>query len=115
VDDPPCQKGANVTARRYRNYRRALDLIAAVDPLWLSSAGRALLDDRAEELLLSRAEDRKSISRLQSEAARFIRHLVGEGLLPQAVADELTELILAAGPSIEGSTGPRLAKAPRAA
>jgi hypothetical protein len=88
-----------VTARRHRNYRRALDLIAAVDPLWLSSRGRACLEDRAEEMLLTRAEDAASVGRLRSQAAGSVREMVGGGMLPQAVADELIELILAAGPS----------------
>jgi hypothetical protein len=104
-----------VTARRHRNYRRALDLIASVDPLWLSSLGRARLVDRAEEMLLSRAEDAASISRLRSEASSSIRQMAGEGLLPQAVADELTDLILAAGPTTVKPPGAQVANAPRAA
>lgn len=104
-----------MTARRHSNYRRALDLIAAVDPLWLSTDGRAQLEDRAEEMLLSRARDAASISRLRSEAARSIREMVGAGLLPQAVADELTGLILAAGPNSPKPARPQLPKTPRAA
>ena len=104
-----------MTARRHSNYRRALDLIAAVDSLWLSTDGRAQLEDRAEEMLLSRARDAASISRLRSEAARSIREMVGAGLLPQAVADELTGLILAAGPNSPKPARPQLPKTPRAA
>lgn len=104
-----------MTARRHRHYRRALDLIAAVDPLWLSSPGRARLEDRAEEMLLSRLEDAASISRLRSQAAGAIREMVGGGMLAQAVADELTELILAAGPSFPESAEAKLERPPRAA
>jgi hypothetical protein len=92
-------RGGHVTARRHRNYRRALDLIAAIDPLWLSSPDRARLEDRVEEMLLTTAEDPASIGRLRSDAAGSVREMVGAGMLPQAVADELTELMLAAGPT----------------
>ena len=62
-----------MTARRHRHYRRALDLIAAVDPLWLSSPGRARLEDRAEEMLLSRLEDAASIQTyLNSRLSLFV-------------------------------------------
>jgi hypothetical protein len=96
-----------MTARRHRNYRRALDLISAIDPLWLSSPDRARLEDHAEEMLLTRVEDAASISRLRSSAARSVREMVGAGMLPQGVADELIELILAAGPSCPKSTDAR--------
>jgi hypothetical protein len=104
-----------VTARRHSNYRRALDLIAAVDPLWLSTDGRAQLEDRAEEMLLSRIQNAASISRLRSEVARSIREMVSAGLLPQPVADELTGLILAAGPNSAKPARSQLTKTPRAA
>jgi hypothetical protein len=92
-----------VTARRHHHYRRALDLVASIDPLWLSSDGRARLKDRAEEMLLTTTEDGASINRLRSETACDIREMVGAGMLPPAVADDLTGLLLAAGPSAPGS------------
>lgn len=98
-----------MTARRHCNYRGALNLIAAFDPLWLPSPDRARLEDRAEEMLLTRTEDAALISRLRSEAAASDREMIGRGMLPQAVADELMELILAAGPS-----SPKSADAPLA-
>jgi hypothetical protein len=41
--------------------------------------------------------------------------MVGGGMLAQAVADELTELILAAGPSFPESAEAKLERPPRAA
>ena len=104
-----------MTAHRHSNYRRALDLIGAVDPLRLSTDGRAQLEDRAEEMLLSRIQNAASISRLRSEVARSIREMVSAGLLPQPVADELTGLILAAGPNSAKPARSQLTKTPRAA
>lgn len=58
--------------------------------------------------------------RLRSETAASIREMVGAGV-PQAVADELSELLLAAGPSLpavrrraaggQATSGPRTAGA----
>jgi hypothetical protein len=104
-----------VTARRHRHYRRALDLIAGIDPLWLSSDGRARLTDRAEEMLLTTTEGGATITRLRSETAGDIREMVGAGMLPAAVAHELTGLLLAAGPSVPGSAGSRSGRARGAA
>jgi hypothetical protein len=104
-----------VTARRHRHYRRALDLIATVDPLWLSSDGRARLEDRAEEMLLTTTEEGPSVTRLRSETAGDVRAMVAAGLLPPGVAEELTGLLLAAGPSAPGSADARSTGARRAA
>jgi hypothetical protein len=49
-------------------------------------------------MLLSREENQASVRRLRAGTADSIRELVGAGMLPQAVADELEELMLAAGP-----------------
>lgn len=87
-----------MTTRRHRNYRRALNLIGEVDPLWLSAPARACLEDRVEAMLLSREENQASVRQLRAETAHSIRELAGAGMLPQAVADELEELMLAAGP-----------------
>src|SRR5215208_3789103 len=47
---------SGITARRYQNFRRALELLEAVDPRRSFSADRDLLADLAEEMLLTRAD-----------------------------------------------------------
>jgi len=87
-----------MTSRRYLNYRRALDLLDAVDPLRFS-ADRDLLADLAEELLLTRAD--QPVGKQATQAGGCLVRLVETGALEKSAAEELWLVTWAAGPAEE--------------
>jgi hypothetical protein len=88
-----------MTADRYRSYRRALDVVAAIDPDWLQGPAREILEDLAEHMLLSADTSRAEVRELRENATRSVRELAGAGMLPPTVTEELITLLLAAGPA----------------
>ena len=88
-----------MTAGRYRSYRRALEVLAAIDPDWLQESAREILEDLAEHMLLSADSSRAEVGELRQNASRSVRELAGAGMLPPTVTDELIALLLAAGPA----------------
>jgi hypothetical protein len=88
-----------MTADRYRSYRRALDVVAAIDPDWLQGPAREILEDLAEHMLLSAGTSRAEVRELRENATRSVRELAGAGVLPPTVIEELIALLLAAGPA----------------
>jgi hypothetical protein len=95
-----------VTARRYRHYRRALDLVGGLERSQLAPAGQQLLEELAEDMLLSREADPHGVVRLRREAELAVRELSLVGVLPEPTADELTQLLLDAGPPLLAEVGP---------
>ena len=89
-----------MNARRHGNYRRALDIVAAVDSDWLSPPARQILEDLAEHMLLCRDADPADVVELREDASVTVMELAGAGLFPPPVADELIRLLLAAGPPL---------------
>jgi hypothetical protein len=89
-----------MTARRHRHYRRALDLLAALEDGWLPPPGREILEDLAEHMLLSREEDSEAIRRLRREAEVAVGELALVGVLPRSTAVEFTQLLMGAGPPL---------------
>jgi hypothetical protein len=61
-----------MTAGRYRSYRRALDVVAAIDPNWLQEPAREILEDLAEHMLLSPDTSRAEVRELQENASRSV-------------------------------------------
>ena len=101
-----------MTARRHRHYRRALDLLAALEGDWLPGPGREILEDFAEQMLLSRETDPQAVQRLRNEAEVAVGELALLGLLPRKIAVELTQLLMGAGPPLfieAGMASPRRA------
>jgi hypothetical protein len=92
-------KEGSMTADRYRSYRRALDVVAAIDPDWLQEPARDILEDLAEHMLLSADTSRAEVRELRENASRSVRELAGAGMLPPTVTEELIALLLAAGPA----------------
>jgi hypothetical protein len=88
-----------MTAARYRSYRRALDVVAAIDPNWLQDPAREILEDLAEHMLLSPDTSRAEVRELQENVSCSVRELAGAGMLPPTVTEELIALLLAAGPT----------------
>jgi hypothetical protein len=88
-----------MTARRYQNFRRALELLNAVDPRRSFSADRDLLADLAEEMLLTRGDQR--VGRRARRVTDCLVRLVKTGALEKPVAEELWRAIWAAGPGGE--------------
>lgn len=88
-----------MTTRRYLNYRRALDLIQALDTHLVCSEDRLFLADVAEELLLCRAE--QPVGAQADRLGDCLGRLVDTGALPNALAEELWRTIEAAGPEDE--------------
>jgi hypothetical protein len=88
-----------MTADRYRSYRRALDVLAAIDPDWLQEPAREILEDLAEHMLLSADTSRAEVRKLRENATGSVRDLAGAGMLPPTVIEELVALLLAAGPA----------------
>ena len=101
------------TARRHRHYCRALDLVAALDDERLPGPGREVLEDFAEQMLLSRETDPQAVQRLRNEAEVAVGELAVLGLLPRKIAVELTQLLKGAGPPLLMEAG--MATPPRAA
>jgi hypothetical protein len=89
-----------MTARRHRHYRRALDLLAALEDCWLPGAGREILEDLAEQMLLSRHSDPVAIRELRREVEVSVGELAVVGVLPHGIAGELTQLLMGAGPPL---------------
>jgi hypothetical protein len=89
-----------MTSRRYDSYRRALDLVGAVGPQWLTDPARVELEDLVEQMLLSRDERREQVRKMREDASVAIRELAGAGMLPPTLAEELVGLVLAAGPPL---------------
>jgi hypothetical protein len=89
-----------MTARRHRHYRRALDLLAATEEGWLPGPGREILEDVAEQMLLSRESDPLEIRQLRHEVEVAVGELAVVGVLPRRVAVELTQLLMGAGPPL---------------
>lgn len=102
-----------VTARRHRHYRRALDLLAGPESAWLPPEGRKLLVELAEDMLLSRESDPQAVLHLRRDAELAVGELSVVGVLPKPTAEELTQLLTGAGPSLLAEA-PRL-RPPRAA
>jgi hypothetical protein len=94
-----------VTARRHRHYRRALDLLRGLEDGWLPPAGRKLLEELAEDMLLSRESDPHAVLRLRREAELAVGELSVVGVLPKTTAEELTQLLMGAGPPLLGDDG----------
>jgi hypothetical protein len=88
-----------MTADRYRSYRRALDVVAAIDPDWLQEPAREILEELAEHMLLTADTSRAEVRELRENATRSVRELAGAGMLPPTVTEELIALLLAAGPA----------------
>jgi hypothetical protein len=88
-----------MTAARYRSYRLALDVVAAIDPDWLQEPAREILEDLAEHMLLSSDMSRTEVRELRENASRSVRALAGAGMVPPTVTEELIALLLAAGPA----------------
>ena len=88
-----------MTAARYRSYRLALDVVAAIDPDWLQEPAREILEDLAERMLLSSDTSRTEVRELRENATRSVRELAGAGMLPPTATEELIALLLAAGPA----------------
>jgi hypothetical protein len=88
-----------MTADRYRSYRRALEVLAAIDPDWLQEPAREILEDLAEHMLLSADTSRAEVRELRENASRSVRELAGAGMLPPTATEELITLLLAAGPA----------------
>jgi hypothetical protein len=88
-----------VTARRYRSYRRALDILAAMDPAWLQEPAREILEDLAEHMLLSADPSPAELRELRENASRSVRELAGAGMLPPTATEELVALLVTAGPA----------------
>jgi hypothetical protein len=88
-----------MTAGRYRSYRRALDVVAAIDPDWLQEPAREILEDLAEHMLFRAETSRAEVRELRQNASRSVREVAGAGMLPPTVTDELIALLLAAGPA----------------
>lgn len=89
-----------MTTRRHRHYRRALDLIDGLERGWLPRAGRGLLEELAEDMLLSRDSDPHAVLGLRREAELAVGELSMVGVLPKPTADELTQLLKDAGPPL---------------
>jgi hypothetical protein len=89
-----------MTARRHRHYRRALDLLAALEDGWLPGTGRETLEDLAEQMLLSRQSDPVAIRELRREVEVSVGELAVVGVLPGRIAVELTQLLMGAGPPL---------------
>jgi hypothetical protein len=53
-----------MTADRHRSYRRALDVVAAIDPDWLQEPAREILEELAEHMLLSADTSRVGVPQL---------------------------------------------------
>ena len=96
-----------MTSERYRNYRRALELIEAVDPRRSFSADRDLLADLAEEMLLIRADE--PIGKQARRVTECLARLVESGALERPIAEELWRAIRAAGPDEEEADEPAFA------
>jgi hypothetical protein len=94
-----------MTARRHRHYRRALDLLAAMQDGWLPEPGREILEDLAEQMLLSRESDPLAIRELRTGVEVAVDELSVVGVLPRRVAMELTQLLMGAGPPLVMETG----------
>jgi hypothetical protein len=91
-----------MTTRRYLNFRRALELLNAVEPRSFSE-DRELLADLAEEMLLTR-EDQPVGKRARSVTECLVR-LVESGALERSVGEELWRAIWAAGPGEHSAVG----------
>ena len=94
-----------MTARRHRHYCRALDLLAAMEEGWLPEPGREILEDLAEQMLLSRESGPLAIRELRHEVEVAVGELAVVGVLPRRVAVELTQLLMGAGPPLVMETG----------
>ena len=99
-------EGAPMTERRYRFYRKALDIIGAIDAERLSAPGRDILEDVAEHMLLSPDCSPAELRELRLDSTVTVRELARAGMVPPATADQLVELVVGAGPPL-----PRMAQA----
>jgi hypothetical protein len=90
-----------MNARRYQNFRRALELLSAIDPRRSVSSDRDLLADLAEEMLLTRAG--QPVGKQARSATDCLVRLVESGALARSVAEELWRAIWAAGPGEESA------------
>jgi len=89
-----------VTARRHRHYRRALDLLYALEPGRLPPVGRKLLEELVEDMLLSRESDPHAVLRLRREVRLAVSEFAVVGMLPGPTAEKLTRLLMDAGPPL---------------
>jgi hypothetical protein len=96
-----------MTSERYRNYRRALELIEAVDPRRSVSPDRDLLTDLAEEMLLVRAD--QPVGKQARRVTDCLARLVETGAVERSIAEELWRAIRAAGPDEEEADAPAFA------
>ena len=99
-------EGPPMTARRYRFYRMALDIVAAIDAERISAPGREILEDLAEHMLLSPDCTPADLRELRLDSMATVRELARAGMVPPAPADQLVHLVLGAGPPL-----PRMAQA----
>ena len=94
-----------MTDRRYRHYRRTLALLNALNADWLPTEPRGLLEDLAEDLLLSRSTDEEEVRHTRDNVELTIGELTAIGMLQRATAVELTRLLIATGPPLPASRG----------
>ncbi len=102
-----------MNTRRYLNYRRALDLLEALDPQLVSAEDRGCLTDLAEELLLSRGVDEAELWRATGRVADVLARLVETGALREALASELRAAAFASGPEGHADEALRLERVAR--
>lgn len=88
-------------SRRYRHYRRARAVLAALDPDELCEPAREILEDLAEHMLLSAEVRPAAVREARQEASSTVRELAAAGMVPPAVANQLVSLVLGAGPSLQ--------------
>lgn len=88
-----------MTTRRYLNYRRALLLVSALDPITVSDEDRRQLCDAAEALLLDRGDVPETAAGALDGAIEKLAGLEAEGLLSEALAGELRRTLWACGPA----------------
>jgi hypothetical protein len=91
-----------VTHARYRHYRRVLALLNAMDDKRLPEEPRRLLEELAEDLLLSRSTDDNSVHATRVDVELTVGELTAIGVLSRATGVELTRLLLATGPAAAG-------------
>jgi len=87
-----------MTTRRYANYRRALELIAAIGEPGSPDAPPKSLRELSEEFLLSRAASIADLEDETDDLATTLTHMTRAGMVGVETATRLWRIILACGP-----------------
>lgn len=91
-----------MTARRFRDYRRAVSTIDLLDEQRIGARPVAVLRDAAESLLLSREASQDELGDDLDELAGTLTTLTSTGAIDLDTATRLWRLILACGPPPHG-------------